>query len=263
MPGDRAVFLRVGQNVIAPRALAIDDLYPAVMSCFDLLRQGSERLRVLDVPAGQGAFAKELLQHGCAEIKCLDINQDAFVLEDGRVKFTQHDVIAPLPFPDAYFDHVFSVEGIEHFESPWTFVKELCRVLKPGGCMLLSTPNTFSVDARLKYLLSGYFPRFRPLMLEPHKVMDQPVDDAHIAPIYFWQLNYFLGLGGLDIEAVSTNALIKKPRWINRVIEAMIAATIRRNIVRRRFPDLGVSSEAMLFGDCLIVVARKRPASAA
>jgi len=247
-----------------PKALAVDDLYPAVLKQFDEVRGDNKGLRVLDVPAGQGAFAKELLEHGCAEIDCLDVNEEPFVLKDPRVRFSQHDVIRPLPFPDAYFDHVFSVEGIEHFESPWTFVRELCRVLKPGGWLLLTTPNTFSVDARLKYLLSGYFPRFRPLMQEPNKVMDQPVDDAHVAPIYFWQLNYFLLQGGVDIADVSTNALVKKPQWIKRAMEAWVASLIRGNISRRGFPDLGVTSEAMLYGDCAIVAGRKRkPAGAA
>ncbi len=246
-----------------PKALAVDDLYPAVLAQFDAVRGAAGGLRVLDVPAGQGAFARELLGHACTQIDCLDINSDPFVFRDPQVRFLQHDVINPLPFPDGHFDHVFSVEGIEHFENPWTFVKELCRVLKPGGYLLLTTPNTFSVDARLKYLLSGYFPRFRPLMQEPDKVMNQPVDDAHIAPIYFWQLNFFLRQGGVDITGVATNALLKKPQWVKRRMEAWLASLIRRNIVRRGFPDLGVSSEAMLYGDCLVLAGRKRLASVA
>src|SRR5581483_6778597 len=119
-------------------------------------------------------------------IHCIDIDAESFALKDERVHFVRHDLAHPLPFPDAHFDYVFSIEGIEHLESPWTFARELCRVLKPGGRLFLTTPNTFSVDARLKYLVAGYYPRFRPLMQEPDKVMDQPVDDAHISPVYFW-----------------------------------------------------------------------------
>lgn len=241
-----------------PKALAVDDLYPAVLKQFDLIRGTTGGFQVLDVPAGQGAFAKELLSHGCDRIECLDKNADPFVLVDARVRFRQHDVIDPLPYEDNTFDHVFSVEGIEHFENPWTFTRELCRVLKPGGWLILTTPNTFSVDARLKYLLSGYFPRFRPLMQEPHKVMDQPVDDAHVAPIYFWQLNYFLLQGGVEIAHVSTNAVLKKRQWTKRMLEAWVAALIRRNVLRRRFPDHGVTSDAMLYGDCVIVAGRKK-----
>ncbi len=231
------------------RALATDDHYPAVLELFKGVPAG----RILDVPAGHGAFAQELLKLGHGDIDCLDIAEETFVLRDPRVRFTRHDVINPLPFPDAHFDYVFSIEGIEHFENPWTFAKELCRVLKPGGRLIISTPNTISVDARVKYLLAGYYPRFRPLMLDPDKVMVQPVDDAHISPIYFWQLNFFLRQGGVTIRRVSTNALIRKPQWIKRVLENRIARIIRNNIRKRGFPDLGVSSDAALFGDCLII----------
>ena len=235
------------------RALAADDLYAAVLEVFGRPPAG----RILDVPAGHGAFAQALLGRGYADIDCLDINADAFALSDPRVRFRQYDAAQPLPFPDGHFDYVFSIEGIEHFDSPWTFVRELCRVLKPSGRIFISTPNTFSVDARLKYLMSGYFPRFRPLMLEPEKVMDQPIDDAHISPIYFWQLYYFLMTGGVRVERVAANALVRKPQWIRRAFENAVANMIRRNIRRRGFPDHGVTSDAVMFGDCLIVEGRK------
>lgn len=231
------------------RALATDDHYPAVLNLF----KGAPQGRILDVPAGHGAFAQELLKLGYDNIDCLDIAEETFILRNPGIRFRQHDVINPLPFPDASFDFVFSIEGIEHFENPWTFTKELCRVLKPGGRIYISTPNTFSVDARVKYLLGGYFPRFRPLMLTPDKVMFQPVDDAHISPIYFWQLNFFLRQGGVSISRVATNAEIRKPQWIKRALENLIAEIIRRNVRNRGFPDLGVTSDAMLFGDCLII----------
>lgn len=234
-------------------ALATDDLYPAVLGLF----KGASPGRILDVPAGHGAFAQELLKLGYDNIDCLDIAEDTFILRHPAVRFHQHDVINPLPFPDASFDYVFSIEGIEHFQNPWTFTAELCRVLKPGGRIYISTPNTFSVDARVKYLLGGYFPRFRPLMLTPDKVMDQPVDDAHISPIYFWQLNFFLKRGGISIRRVATNVELRKPQMIKRAIENFIAAIIRRNVRKRGFPDLGVTTDAMLFGDCLIIEGTK------
>lgn len=234
-------------------AIAVGDLYPAVLKLF----HGAPPGRILDVPAGHGAFALELLKLGYSDIDCLDINADAFRLNDERVRFRRHDVIERLPFPSGHFDYVFSIEGIEHFHNPWTFALELCRVLKPGGKLYLSTPNTFSVDARLKYLVSGYFPRFRPLMQEPDKVMSQDVDDAHISPIYFWQLHYFLLQGGVSIDRVATNALFHKPQWIKRVMENWLARIIRNNIRKRKFPDKGVSSDAVLFGDCLVIEGTK------
>lgn len=235
------------------KVMATETHYPAVLDLF----RGAPKGRILDVPAGQGAFAQELIKIGYDNIDCLDINAEAFLLRNPAVRFTKHDVINPLPFADGHFDYVFSIEGIEHFENPWTFTRELCRVLKPGGKLYISTPNTFSVDARLKYLVSGYFPRFRPLMQEPDKVMVHPIDDAHISPIYFWQLHYFLMLGGVSIQRINANSLFYKPQWVKRVFENWIAGIIRRNIRKRHFPDLGVTSEAVLFGDCIIIEGTK------
>jgi SAM-dependent methyltransferase len=231
------------------QVLATEDHYPAILRLF----QGAAPGKILDVPSGHGAFARELLKLGYGDIECLDIDAGSFALKDPRVHFVRHDVADPLPYPDGHFDYVFSIEGIEHLESPWTFAKELCRVLKPGGRLFLSTPNTFSVDARLKYLVGGYYPRFRPLMLKPDWLMSHTVADAHIAPIYFWQLNYFLLLGGVKIERMSTNALVRSKRWATRLVERLVARIIRASIRRRGLPDPGITSDEVLFGDCIIV----------
>jgi SAM-dependent methyltransferase len=235
------------------QALADETLYPAVLKMWGAPPKG----RILDVPAGRGAFAQTLLQRGYDDIDCLDINASAFQLHQ-TVRFHEYDAHDPLPFPSNSFDYVFSLEGIEHFPSPWVFIMELCRVLKPGGKLYISTPNTFSVDARLKYLFSGYFPRFRPLMQDPSSVMNQDVDDAHICPIYFWQLYYFLLQGNISIDRIDANALLKADRTFKRWTENFIASLIRRNIRRRNFPDKGVTSNAVLFGDCIIIEGTKR-----
>ena len=135
-------------------AIAVGDLYPAVLEFFRAAPPG----RILDVPAGHGAFALELLKRGYSDIDCLDINAEAFRLQDPRVRFQRHDVINPLPFPDAHFDYVFSIEGIEHFDNP--VHQELCR--NRAASLHQHAQHVF-VDARLKYWFR-LFPRFRPLM---------------------------------------------------------------------------------------------------
>jgi SAM-dependent methyltransferase len=235
--------------------LADENLYAAVLRMLDGTRPGG---KALDVPSGYGAFAAELLRKGWSDIYCLDLIAPEKFLCKGAT-YACHDLAKPLPFPDAHFDYVFGVEGIEHLQNPWLYVTELCRVLKPGGRLFISTPNTFSVDARLKYLVAGYYPRFRPLMLDPEWLMNHPVDDAHIAPIYFWQLNYFLLLGKVKIQRISTNALVRSRRWVTRLVERLVARVIRSSIRRRGFPDPGITSDEVLFGDCIIVEGRKGP----
>jgi SAM-dependent methyltransferase len=47
---------------------------------------------------------------------------------------------AHLPFGDASFDSVLCTEVLEHCSEPWAFMKEVSRVLKPGGHALITVP---------------------------------------------------------------------------------------------------------------------------
>ncbi len=71
-----------------------------------------------------------------------------------------------LPFPDNHFDLITCWETMEHFNfNPVGFVKELHRILKPGGIVTLTGPNRATLDHRVKMTLgrpigepvAGYF----------------------------------------------------------------------------------------------------------
>ena len=46
-----------------------------------------------------------------------------------------------LSFDDSYFDHVYCVETLEHAISPEKAIRELCRVVKPGGSVTIVDKN--------------------------------------------------------------------------------------------------------------------------
>ena len=94
---------------------------------------------------------------------------------DGRPEFIQTSGFE-LPFPDASFDLVTSFQVLEHVPDPLVFLRELARMLRPGGLAILATPNAATrlypgmapwnrfhvheyVATELAELLRGVFPR--------------------------------------------------------------------------------------------------------
>jgi SAM-dependent methyltransferase len=59
------------------------------------------------------------------------------------------EVAAPLPYGDASFDMVVSMDVIEHVLDPLSWLREAMRVLRPGGRFFVTTPNYASSSLRL------------------------------------------------------------------------------------------------------------------
>lgn len=60
-----------------------------------------------------------------------------------------------IPYPEGYFDYIFSIEAFEHFfpaERP-LIMSEISRCLKPGGKLVVTTPNRFGLAEIVKQLL--------------------------------------------------------------------------------------------------------------
>ena len=104
---------------------------------------------ILDVGCGFGGHSVNFLQRGAAKVVGLDVTDDAAKafeqINDDRASFVKGSVLE-LPFDDNTFDTVVSFEVIEHVprNTEVQMVKEIKRVLKPGGKYYLSTPyNSF------------------------------------------------------------------------------------------------------------------------
>ncbi len=98
---------------------------------------------VLDAGCGSGYGTRELVH--AASVTAMDIAHDALLhaaASYGRagLRFTQGSLEA-LPFAEASFDLVLAFEVIEHLTNWAGMLREARRVLKPGGVLLVSTPN--------------------------------------------------------------------------------------------------------------------------
>lgn len=98
--------------------------------------------RVLDAGCGRSLFT-EIRPHWPFRIVASDVDHELMrsrQAEFEEVRFLVGDA-QPLPFRDGAFDAVFAGELIEHLPDPRPGVAEFRRVLRPGGTLILTTPN--------------------------------------------------------------------------------------------------------------------------
>jgi SAM-dependent methyltransferase len=98
-----------------------------------LAAQDVRGLRVLDVGCGDRPYEKLLT--GAAEIVGFDV--------PGNPLADLHGSIDAIPVEDASFDVVLCLQVLEHVPDPAAAVRELRRVVKPGGRVLLSTHGVY------------------------------------------------------------------------------------------------------------------------
>lgn len=170
----------------------------------DLLCEEKNCRTVLDIPCGAGAFAGMMSGSGIT-VYSADC-ENLFELKEGH--FDIADMNKPFPYRDGQFDAVVSIDGIEHIENPFNFIRECRRVLRPGGSCIISTPNISSFRSRARWLWTGF-----------HNKNKTPLDEAnpqplhHINMISFPELRYILHSNGFRISKITANR-IKAVSWL-------------------------------------------------
>ncbi len=114
----------------------------------------------MDYGAGVGQFTRRLLElKRFQSVSATDIMGIPGDL-NGRVEWIEQDLNTPLPGYEATFDVVVAPEVIEHLENPRFMLREIFRILRPGGTAIVTTPNNESWRSLIALLVRGHFTEF-------------------------------------------------------------------------------------------------------
>src|SRR2546426_1775590 len=210
---------------------------------------------VLDIPWGGGALRGRLRAPGLEGHGGDLVN--GFALPAAR--FTTADMNAPLPFGDGTFDAVVCIDGIEHLERPFDFVRECRRILRLGGVVIVSTPNISALRSRWRWLLTGFHNKGKVPLNER-----DPNPWHHVNLLSFPELRYLLHRHGFRITAVAANRVklvswLYLPLWpLAAVVTAVALHRWERDPEQRR-RNVGIRRQmlapAIAVGETMIVKA--------
>jgi SAM-dependent methyltransferase len=216
--------------------------------------------RVLDAPCGAGGLAAALGAAGL-DAHGTDVVDTAAPILGAR--FLRADLGGGIPAADGSFDLVVSVEGVEHFENPHAFLRDVHRVLKPGGFCIITTPNVVSLRSRVRFFASGF-----------HNQDPRPLNESarhplhHISLKTFADLRYMLHTCGFTIVDVGATH-IKPVSYAYGVFAPWAWFYTRLAFRKEKDPAQrarnaaiagAMTSSALLFGENVMIVARKSSA---
>jgi len=158
---------------------------------------------ILDVGCGTGYGVGVLTNANATTVTGIDISAEAITYAKGnwgdKASFIMSSSLY-LPFNDESFDVVTCFEHYEHIAEQMLVLKEIHRVLRPGGYLMISTPNLHNLLMRLKAITHlralpkpGPSPRNRFHLREvPSKVFVSEIGSIFRTELVFGQ--YIFGL---------------------------------------------------------------------
>jgi SAM-dependent methyltransferase len=179
-----------GSGVMLPRPSAIDlaqlhsndayfdhpyfqvrrELSPNLAASYERRLRDLERLagplagkQILDVGCDTGLFVQYAQERGGMRGTGIDVFERVVAVGRNAGLDLRHGTLDQVHFEDGSFDVVAGYDLIEHVSDPRAFVREVRRVLKPGGLAIFETPNYDGLVYRLGRLLAAVRPLERSL----------------------------------------------------------------------------------------------------
>lgn len=136
--------------------LSNDEIYRTGLSLLkDLNLNGS----ILDFGCGQGRFLSMLSGMKFKDMAGADLMSRPMEFP-ASYQWIQENLNNKLSLKEDSFDVIVAIEVLEHLENPRAVVRELKRLLKPGGYLIMSTPNNESIRSIFSLIFKGHFVSF-------------------------------------------------------------------------------------------------------
>ena len=176
-------------------------------------KYGDRPLRILDLGAGAGGVTVALSSEPRYRVTAVDVvmNPDLAELRRDEYAIASADT---LPFKDRSFDAVLCLETIEHLPKPRPAAKEMMRVLKSGGLVMITTP------ARFRWLLKpDPHYQIRGLALLPDFLQKKVVENYDVEHL-FWTAGGMIRMfpGRAHVETLVAIPWPGRPRNVKEIL---------------------------------------------
>lgn len=171
---DPSVAYGGAERARSTRGMSAEPIYTSALS---ILQQFGSVESALDYGAGTGTFTQELIVRGVArKVVAVDLVRYSERFEHPCVDWCTCDLEGRVPLPSGACDLVVALEVIEHLENPRAAARDWYQLLRPGGTVLVSTPNNASVRSIISLCARGYFAAFGPANYPKHLTALSPCD---------------------------------------------------------------------------------------
>lgn len=168
--------------------------------------------KMLDVGCKGGSLLieeKDRFKHGFG----IDISEEVIalarknVLEQGiskKISFKQADLEKGLPFSKGEFDIVTCMAVLEHLFDPEKAVREMCRVIKKNGYLIIEVPNIAWLPRRLSLFFG----------LRPRTSWAPGWDGGHLNYFTFSSLKKLLANSGFNVVKIGCSGIFARLRYL-------------------------------------------------
>jgi SAM-dependent methyltransferase len=218
------------ERALQTRGISNASIYRAIATALDGCPLGPSPV-LLDIGCGRG-FLREAIGDRFARYVGADIVRHPEFPEEQPLIL--HNLASgPIPLDDDAVDVAIAAEVTCHLENPRLLVREMTRLTRPGGWVIVTNPNVLSLLSLLTLLLRKQFNAFQdcayPQMITPVLEVDllrMAAENGLVEPRIFYNFHGRIGSTGWHYPRAIARAL---PRWCSDNLGLIARKPLRQN----------------------------------